>query len=108
MATSQDPRSHKANEVPPDYDTEPLSRTSSQSAASLSNTSALPLASAFTPTKHFFIHAHGIPVLRIPGPSHDTTIKVSSSTGRTVLTSERPSRWSAMTSLHSSPSGETL
>jgi hypothetical protein len=96
-----------SDEVHPDYDPEPLSRTSSQSAASISNTSASALAGTFNPTKSYFIHAHGLPVVRVPGtPSHDTSIKVTDSSGATIFTSERPSRWSAVTSFHSA-SGET-
>jgi len=97
-----------SDEVHADYDPEPLSRTSSQSAASISNTSVSTLAGTFNPTKYFFIHAHGLPVVHVPGtPSHDTTIKVTDSSGATIFRSERPSRWSAVTSFHS-VSGETL
>jgi hypothetical protein len=108
MASSTDPPLQMSDEVHADYDPEPLSRTSSQSAASISNTSASSLVGAFDPTKYFFIHARGLPVVRVPGtPSHDTTIKVTDSSGATIFTSERPSRWSAVTSFHSA-SGETL
>jgi hypothetical protein len=97
-----------SDDVHPDYDLEPLSRTSSQSAASVSNTSASALASAFNPIKSCFIHAHGLPVVRAPfTPSHDTSIRVTDSSGAIVFTSERPSRWSAVTSFRSA-SGETL
>ena len=102
MASSTDPAPQMSEEVPADYDLEPLSRTSSQSAASLSNTTASTLPGAFNPTKYFFIHARGLPVVRVPGtPSHDTTIKITDSSGVTIFTSERPSRWSAVTSFHS-------
>jgi hypothetical protein len=96
---------HKQGEL--DSDNEPLSRTSSQSAASTTKASS-PLANTFHPTKSLFVHVRGIPILRIPGPSHDTSIKITSTTSKIpIYTSERPSRWSATTSLLAS-SGETL
>ena len=91
MATSEDEK-----EPPPDYDLgthEPLSRTSSQSAASISTLTAT---HSFHPARSFFIHAHGIGWLRIPGPSTETSIPVTDeATGKTVYTSIRKSKWAS-------------
>jgi hypothetical protein len=105
MSASKDPAPQKSDEV--SSDEEPLSRTSSQSAASVSDASYLPLTTLFTPTKSFFVHAHGLSSFHLVLPRQDTSIKITDSSGATVFTSERPSRWSATTSLHSA-SGETL
>jgi hypothetical protein len=102
MQSPKDP-----DKVPLDYDEEPLSRTSSQSAASTSNASSSPLAGCFNPIKYFFIYAHGISAFHIMRPSHDNIIKVTDASEAIVFTSERPSRWSAVTSFHSA-SKETL
>src|ERR1700683_91660 len=63
-----------------DSDTEPLSRTSSQSASSISksNTSTSLPSIPFQPTKLLFVHAHGIPTVRVPGPSYDIRIRINS------------------------------
>lgn len=105
MAFSKDPAAHKSDDV--SSDEEPLSRTSSQSDGSVSDVSYLPLTTLFTPTKSLFIHAHGIPPFHFSLPREDTSIKITDTSGTTVFTSERPSRWSAKTSLHAA-SGETL
>jgi hypothetical protein len=91
-----EPHKEKSDELPPpDYDPtteyELLSRTSSQSAASIS----APLNSApFIPTNSLFIHAHGIGVLRIPGPTSQTSIPITQyDTGKTVYTSVRKHKW---------------
>ena len=102
MATSKEATDQKLDDF---FDEEPLSRTSSQSTASVSDV-ALLHATNFSPTKTFFIHAHGLPAFRV-FPARDTSIKITDPSGTTVFTSERPSRWTATTSMHSA-SGETL
>lgn len=92
------PMAHEAlDHPPPEYNkesTEPLSRTSSQSALSTHSITPLP---SF-PTKSFYIHAHGIPVLRVPGPSADVSIPItttSSPSSNLLYTAVRPHRWAS-------------
>ena len=90
-----EPHADKSEKLPPDYDAksehEPLSRTSSQSAASMST----PITrSHFQPNHSLFIHAQGIAVLRIPGPTSQTSIPITEySSGKNVYTSVRNHKW---------------
>jgi hypothetical protein len=100
MATS---KVHENLEVPPpQYEKEshePLSRTSSQSALSTHSTTPL----STNTSKSLYIHAHGIPVLRIPGPSADVSIPIttsSSPSSNLIYKAIRPHRWASSFSLH--------
>jgi hypothetical protein len=102
------PKVHEDLEVPPpEYDKEsqePLSRTSSQSALSTHSTTRL----SFFPSKSLYIHAHGIPVIRLPGPSADVSIPItttSSPSSSIIYRAIRPHRWASSFSLHNAKGG---
>jgi hypothetical protein len=92
-------------ELPPvEYEKEsqePLSRTSSQSARSTHSTT--PVVTSSNATKSLYIHAHGIPIIRIPGPSSDVEIPITTSSSPSsthVYKSIRPHRWASSFVLH--------
>jgi hypothetical protein len=103
MASSTQP--YQDIDLPPaEYEKEsqePLSRTSSQSARSIHSTTLVVTSS--NATKSLYIHAHGIPVIRIPGPSADVEIPItttSSLSSTHIYKSIRPHRWASSFALH--------
>jgi hypothetical protein len=103
MASSTQP--YQDIDLPPaEYEKEsqePLSRTSSQSARSTHSTT--PVVTSSNATKSLYIHAHGIPIIRIPGPSADVEIPITTSSSLSsshVYKSIRPHRWASSFVLH--------
>jgi len=79
---------------------EPLSRTTSQSARSTHSTT--PVVTSSNATKSLYIHAHGIPIIRIPGSSADIEIPITTSSlsPTHIYKSIRPHRWASSFVLH--------
>ncbi|RFU27669.1 hypothetical protein B7463_g8674, partial [Scytalidium lignicola] len=69
-----------------------MSHTSS---ASFTSTASTLFSNDFQPARSFTIHAHGIPVIRIPGPSPEIEIPITESDGKPKYKSIRSHRWSS-------------